>query len=405
MKRPLKSNLNFLPTSPLAAGTSLVMLFPLIFLPPKQPVDSTLMWVILAAIIIILILVIVVLVLLYSLRKQAATEAGDDTPSQADIVTQVSNRSAESDEATLPSMNREAAIADLDEPTLPSATVDDVLDKTQPSMPQGLIIGEVSTQPVSGQRPSNINWEIAGLTHVGMKREMNEDKLLMLETATESQSACGLYIVADGMGGHEHGEIASGLTITAIQNQFDQASFSDTAYDEWLSTAIYAANDAVITHQTDKNIEKKMGSTLVMALVVDGQAHIANVGDSRAYYLNETVIKQISVDHSLVERLIEIGQITREEARTHKQRNVIYSTVGDSKAKLQIGLYNVDVKPGDRLMLCSDGLSGMLTDEQILNISRSHASPAEACQMLVKAANAAGGDDNITAILIEMGSA
>jgi len=363
-------------------------------------------WVILAAIIIILILVIVVLVLLYALRKQAPPEDQNDSPSQADIITQVSNRSTEDDEITQPLVSQEAPVAELDTQTVPSvAAVRETLEKTQPSMPQGHIIDEVTTQPISGQRPSNINWQIAGLTHVGMKREMNEDKLMMLETVTEKELACGLYVVADGMGGHEHGEIASGLTIQAIQNQFNQASFSNTAYNEWLSAAIHAANEAVITHQTDKNIEKKMGSTLVMALVVDGQAHIANVGDSRAYHLNENFIKQISVDHSLVERLIEIGQITREEARTHKQRNVIYSTVGDSKAKLQIGLFNIEVQSGDRLLLCSDGLSGMLTDEQILNISRSHTSAAAACQTLIKAANAAGGEDNITAILIEMDKA
>ena len=144
-----------------------------------------------------------------------------------------------------------------------------------------------------------------------------------------------------------------------------------------------------------------MGSTLIMALVTEGQAHIANVGDSRAYHLNNAGIKQISTDHSLVERLIQIGQLTRDEARTHKQKNVIYNTVGD-KLEMEVGLYQVVLQPGDRLLLCSDGLSGMITDEEILEISRSRPNPAEACKALIEAAKKAGGYDNITAIIVQM---
>ena len=145
-----------------------------------------------------------------------------------------------------------------------------------------------------------------------------------------------------------------------------------------------------------------MGSTLVMTLVTGEQVHIANVGDSRAYRLNNEGIQQISEDHSLVERLIKIGQITREEARVHRQRNVIYNTIGD-KPDPEVSLYHIELQPGDRLLLCSDGLSNMITDEEILDISRRHASAGEACKKMVEAAKFAGGSDNITAIIVQMG--
>ena len=376
------------------------------FWPHPQPTDSSLVWVIVAAAIIILILIVVILILIFALRRQrqanSTPEAG--TTSESDIVTQVSARQTNpADDSTLPSTNGPALAVAGDEPTAPSAAVREAdLAATQPSISTSHIVEAATTLPISEQRPAAIGWQIAGLTHVGMKRAGNEDKFIMLESDMKNGSACGLYVVADGMGGHESGEVASALTIETVQSHFAQTPLGQPPYEDWLKSTVDAANAAVISHQADKNIEKKMGSTLVMALVAEGQAHIASVGDSRAYHLNSDSITQISVDHSLVERLIQIGQITREEARTHKQRNVIYSTIGDSKAKLQVGLYHIDWQPGDRLLLCSDGLSGMLTDEQMFNISRSHESAADACQTLIKAANSAGGTDNITAIIVEM---
>ncbi|MEM7346147.1 MAG: Stp1/IreP family PP2C-type Ser/Thr phosphatase, partial [Chloroflexota bacterium] len=266
-----------------------------------------------------------------------------------------------------------------------------------------LIVGDPQTMPVSGNRPETIGWDIAGLTDVGLKRKLNEDNLILLESEIPGMGPTGLYVVADGMGGHEGGEIASRLTIETIQTEFDVRLPIAEAnpFDGWLKAAVSSANKVVMDHQKDMSGEKKMGSTLIMALVADGQAHIANVGDSRAYRLTQDSIEQISVDHSLVERLIQIGQITREEARTHKQRNVIYSTIGD-KEKFDIGFYHIDLNPGERLLLCSDGLSGMITDEEILAISQDNPSSADASKALVAAAKSAGGTDNITAIIVEM---
>lgn len=263
---------------------------------------------------------------------------------------------------------------------------------------------EPRTLPVQGQRPANISWQIAGLTDVGLKREQNEDALLLAEATIPDGRPVGLYVVADGLGGHQGGEVASQLAIDAILNYFTQqppTPGGGAPFEDWLKQAAYAANRAVLARQEDQTQSKKMGSTAVMALVMPGQAHLANVGDSRAYQLNGTRIEQISVDHSLVERLVQIGQLTRAEARTHKNRNVLYNSLGD-KPHIDVGLYHRQLQPGDRLLLCSDGLSGMITDEEILDISRAYAEPAAACAELVRAAKAAGGSDNITAIIVQM---
>ena len=293
---------------------------------------------------------------------------------------------------------------DIDD-TLPGtpALDDDDKDDTEPSLPVITTVGEPNVLPISGERPSDITWEIASLTDVGLKRDLNEDNMLMIEAEDSNFGPYGIYVVADGLGGHVAGEVASQVTVDTIQQQHEQnpPSLGATAIEEWLRDTTTAANEAVLKHQDQNEEGKKMGSTIIMAFVTDHTAHIINVGDSRAYYVNHETVRQVSVDHSLVERLVQIGQITREEARTHKQRNVIYSTLGE-KRKLEIGYYQIELNPGDRLLLCSDGLSEKLPDEEILKISHHQDDPALAIQMLVEAAKQAGGEDNITAMLIQM---
>jgi protein phosphatase len=259
------------------------------------------------------------------------------------------------------------------------------------------------TGPTNGQRPADIGWQIAGLTDVGLKRGHNEDNLLLVEAGMTDSTPYGLYVVADGLGGHQGGEIASKLSVDTIQEMCSQnpPNPAEAPYEEWLKAVALAANQSVLDHQEDQTQAKKMGSTVVMALVTQNQAHIANVGDSRAYLLGKEGINQISVDHSLVERLVQIGQLTREEARVHRNRNVIYNTLGD-KTDPEVGLYHVDLEPGDRLLLCSDGLNDMVTDAEMWEISQSNDSPAEVCKLLVEAARTAGGNDNITAIVVQI---
>ncbi len=248
-------------------------------------------------------------------------------------------------------------------------------------------------------------------TDVGRLRTLNEDSLLVVELVRIVQSQpepFGLYAVADGMGGHSAGEVAS----STIVNSLVQRAISDLAstvlpavdpvdYLAWLVELVDTANRALFDMR--KAAGTDMGSTLV-AIVVDGaQVHVAHVGDSRAYLINAQGIHRLTVDHSLVERLVATGQITAEQARSHEQRNVIYRTMGD-KAKAEIEAASHPLAPGDRLLLCSDGLSGMVADQALLDIIRAAPSLQMACEEMIKAANAAGGTDNISAVLVEVAS-
>ena len=144
------------------------------------------------------------------------------------------------------------------------------------------------THPISGERPAGIGWQIAGLTDVGLRRELNEDNLLLIEGRIDQLGPYGLYIVADGLGGHEAGEIASQLTVDTIKKHLDQnpPTGTDVPFEEWFKATILDANDAVLRYQDSHQEAQKMGSTLVMALVVGQQAYLSNVGDSRAYHLD-----------------------------------------------------------------------------------------------------------------------
>jgi len=157
------------------------------------------------------------------------------------------------------------------------------------------------------------------------------------------------------------------------------------------------ANRAV--YERGRKARSDMGTTLVVALAVGSEVYVANIGDSRAYRVNQREIQQITTDHSVVERLVATGEITREQARTHPQRNLIYRTVGD-KPQIEVDLFHESLKPGDWLVLCSDGLNGMVEDTQIQLAVTTALNPQAACEELVRLANEAGGDDNITVIVV-----
>ena len=257
------------------------------------------------------------------------------------------------------------------------------------------------------RRPESLDLRVGRLTDVGVQRQLNEDSLCTMELVWNNQSkntSVGVYVVADGMGGHEGGEVASGLTIKAIMQVASDALFTPTTkgkapdYDAWLTKAVEVANTAV--YERSQQSRNDMGTTVVLALMIEDEAHIAHVGDSRAYHITADHIKQITTDHSLVERLVTTGQISREEARFHPQSNVIYRTIGD-KARIEVDRTSAHIAPGEYLLLCSDGLSGMVTDERIHQIVVQSVTPQSACAELVNAANLAGGDDNITVIIIK----
>lgn len=257
--------------------------------------------------------------------------------------------------------------------------------------------------------PQAVDHQLGRRTHVGMVRDLNEDSVFVLESNRIQQSISqplGVYAVADGMGGHAAGEIASG----AIVNVIARRALSDLIPAKiaqvetknrlsWLRETVEAANKEVLGLR--KAAGTDMGSTLVAAVLEGTNAFIAHVGDSRAYLINEQGIQRLTTDHSLVERLIATNQITREEARIHPQRNVIYRTIGD-KAQIDVEVAAHTLSIDDYLLLCSDGLSGMVEDRVIYNIVVEAASPQAACDELIKAANAAGGDDNVSVIIVKI---
>lgn len=260
------------------------------------------------------------------------------------------------------------------------------------------------------RRPTSYDLRVGRLTDVGQVRQLNEDSLLTLELGRVHRSVgtpIGLYVVADGMGGHSAGDVASGLAIEALAKHATATLLPlelDSAtpvldVDTWLREAVNVANTTV--HEQRKLAGTNMGTTLVMTYVADGQAHVAHVGDSRAYLINAAGIQQVTIDHSLVQRLVDTKQLTLEEARVHPQRNVIYKNLGD-RSSVAPDITHLDLQPGDRLLLCSDGLSTEIEDPVIRQIVMSAASPQEACRQLTEAANAAGGRDNITTIIVQM---
>jgi protein phosphatase len=260
------------------------------------------------------------------------------------------------------------------------------------------------------RRPASVNFLVGRATDVGQERSLNEDSLLTVAIVPVYRSVSapvGVFAVADGMGGHEAGDAASHGAISALAQQavadvLRSASIGESLPEasEWLTRATQAANRAVYDRRKEGGTD--MGTTLVTALLVGDTATISNVGDSRAYLLNQESITQVTTDHSLVERLVATGQITREEAANHPQKNVIYRVIGD-RPQVENDIYEQRVAPGEALLMCSDGLSGMVTDDQIWHIWRTSTSPQEACDRLVEAANEAGGEDNITVVIVQIG--
>lgn len=247
-------------------------------------------------------------------------------------------------------------------------------------------------------------------TDIGQVRTLNQDSLLVLEIDKVNQSMpgpLGLYVVADGLGGHEGGEIASGLVVSAIARSaqaellrtFIEGALDEIATVNWIHSAIKQANQEVYEKRTAAGND--MGSTLVMAVVNGLAVCVAHVGDSRAYRLTTSgELERLTYDHSLVEELVKAKQITPAQAKDHNLGSLVYKTMG-LKEEAEPEVRMLQIESGDRLILCCDGLNGMIDDERITAIAHAASSPAEAAHRLVTAANDAGGRDNITVIVVE----
>ncbi|MEW6473965.1 MAG: Stp1/IreP family PP2C-type Ser/Thr phosphatase [Actinomycetota bacterium] len=223
-------------------------------------------------------------------------------------------------------------------------------------------------------------------TDVGRGRPENEDNLLV-------DREHGLYAVADGMGGHRAGEVASATAIETLK----EAYLGGRQLDE----AVAAANAAVFAKGADDASMRGMGTTLT-AIALEGEATalLGHVGDSRAYLMRGGSVTQVTDDHSLVEQLVREGRLTPEEAQNHPQRAIITRALGID-AEVEVDTYRIDLRPGDRLLICSDGLTNMLSDDTIAATLRRHADPQQAADTLVDMANQAGGDDNITVVILD----
>jgi serine/threonine protein phosphatase PrpC len=225
-------------------------------------------------------------------------------------------------------------------------------------------------------------------TDIGRSRVRNEDAYLVNDP---------VFAVADGMGGHRGGDVASTLALESLQS----AGAGSAEDFQQLVEQIKAANQRVLERgEADRDL-RGMGTTLTAILASDGRAHVAHVGDSRAYLLRHGNLQQLTEDHTLVQRMVREGRLTEEEAHTHPQRSIVTRALGVDE-NIPIDELTLDLKEGDRILLCTDGLSSMIERDTIKAILQSEPDPQAACDRLVEEANRAGGDDNITVILLDV---
>ncbi len=280
--------------------------------------------------------------------------------------------------------------------------------------PDALLVegAEVAPEPVVALQRA---WQASGIfsvgwrTDVGRVRNHNEDALFVLSGEQEASNAAppfGLFMVADGMGGHQSGEMASALALRVAASwllahiYFPLVDDTDRGADQPSLTDV--VREAVL--QANRVVTRDFpgsGSTLTCGMVLGDRLFVGHVGDSRAYLLRVgQPARQLTKDHSLVSRLMEMGQLTEEEAAVHPQRNVVYRAIGQGPT-LEVDVLTYALEPGDRLLLCSDGLWGLVAEAEIWRLIQEAASPQQTCAQLVEAANAAGGNDNITVVLVE----
>jgi serine/threonine protein phosphatase PrpC len=274
------------------------------------------------------------------------------------------------------------------------------LEKTPTSNPS------IPSPPVatSAQPRLKTGWA----TDVGAMRRHNEDTALIITAAHDGDNALpafGVFVLADGMGGHQAGEVASSLAARVVAHHIVRQFYLPTLASQERGTDQPALNDVLVDAVQAANIAVADqvpggGTTLTCALVLGPRAYIAHVGDSRAYVITENGLDQVTHDHSLVDRLVELGQLTRDEAAIHPQKNVLYRAVGQS-GMLEVDTYVRTIPRGGRLLLCSDGLWSMVSEAEMTRIVTTAPSLQAACESLVAAANEAGGYDNVTAILME----
>lgn len=253
----------------------------------------------------------------------------------------------------------------------------------------------------------NVNLHVGFESHVGIKRQHkpNEDSLFAAQehTLKSTPEQFGVFVVADGMGGHANGQEASRLAIQTISDYLmprllTSEHWSDDGYIQLLVEGVQEANLAV--YQRNQEHQVDMGTTMTVALVVDTTAYIANVGDSRTYLYRESDgLKKMTKDHSVVASLVEDGIITPDDVYTHPRRNIVTRHLGGEPV-IDVDSLKVPLRTGDRLLLCSDGLWEMVRDPVIQNVLCSVPDPSQTGNALIKAALDGGGEDNVSVIVV-----
>jgi PPM family protein phosphatase len=290
----------------------------------------------------------------------------------------------------------------------------------------------------------HLKFTAADKTDVGKQRDQNEDYAYKRVESSEDGDR-GLFIVADGMGGYKAGEVASKLAVETISNALDfffkpvhdqptiklekaaldpektlklnSTPASASAHQktqklpetqgvsligDQLESAIQQANKAIVNYGEKKSSARGLGSTVTAVLLQNDQAYIANVGDSRTYLLRGNNLAPITRDHSLVARLVESKQIEPQDVYTHPQRNLIYRSLGAGHKHVEVDVFHEVLQPGDKLLLCSDGLWEMVRQQELFDALSEHNSPQAICEKLINLANANGGEDNISAIVVHV---
>ncbi len=294
-------------------------------------------------------------------------------------------------------------------------TVSVPVDSTVCLEDKGIIyLVKSSEEPSAPELPTSngygVRWQIGYQSDVGQVREVDEDSLLALSVTGMlngvSQQALGCFVIADGMGGAKGGDVASRMVVrqigrailtTLADRALQGAVITKEEMEHTLSTAIHTANQLVCDLQEET--QTNMGSTVTAALLLDTQAVIANVGDSRTYLWRNGELTKLTQDHSLVARLVEAGELDEEALYSDDRRSIIYRSVGDPDG-VEVDLFSAELAPHDRLILCCDGVWEPLRNEGMAEVLLSTADSQQACEMMVDRANLAGGEDNISVIVV-----
>ena len=250
------------------------------------------------------------------------------------------------------------------------------------------------------------------MTHIGQRREMNQDYMFTSEIAVGNLP--NLFLVADGMGGHAAGDYASRFTVeklveligksdenepVAIMKSINTTVISPSSNGMGKS-AVSMTNSLLLTEAQADPSKNGMGTTIVAATVIGNTLYAANVGDSRLYVINQENITQITRDHSLVEEMVRLGEVRKEDAKDHPDKNIITRAVG-VLPEVTADFFEISLKPGDEILMCSDGLTNMIEDDEIRHIVLGQRDIVEKAEKLIETANRNGGKDNITVVLIE----